>query len=329
MFSKFCALRSLLAIVGSLVVIPWLSGCATTATLQTLVPADFDVQGIESLAVMEIAGPEEMVPQLRQQSLEALRQSNFYQVVDPGPPPQLADADQQREVMLTAARRLGVDAIFTAEVQRRLKVGTEFGGVRLQFGDSEVHVQLSFRVIDARSGQVRHEQTVTESFVGEFGPPGFENAEAATEQLTADCLQQAIRSIVVTRQPLEVPLTSTIWPWGREHLEQGNRAARKGSWPVARQAWQQAVQTEPASAAALYSLGLACEAEHDYERARHWYTQARQHSDSKIYQEALQRVQLTEAGYQLATAQSTRPRGARQNPSISANPRPSEAGRLR
>ena len=322
MFSNFHDLRSLLAVFGCLMGITWSSGCATTATLQTFVPADFDVQGIESLAVMEIAGPEEMVPQLRQQCLEALRGSNFYQIVDPGPPPALNDASQQRDVMLGAARHLGVDAIFTAEVRRKLDVGTDFGGVRIQFGDSEVHVQLSCRVIDARTGELRHEHTITESFVGEFGAAGFENEDAVTVQLTADCLEQAIRSVVVTRQPLQVPLTSSSWPWGRKQLKEGNRAAQLGQWPVARQAWQQAVQTDPADAAALYSLGVACEAEYDYEAARHWYTQASQHANAEIYQQALQRVELTGTGYQQATAQLTRPRGVHQNPSISTNPGP-------
>ena len=312
------ALKSLLAGLSCLLVLSGTLGCATTATLPVFLPARFDVQGIEQLAVMEVAGPQGMTPQVRQQCVEELRKSGFYQIVDPGPPPQMADNSQQVQVMLAAAQRLGVDAIFTAELRREVDLGQDFGGVRIQFGDSKVHIQMTCRVIDARSGVVRHETTTTESFSGEFDEHRPETVESVVVALKDACIRKAIQQLVVTRQPVDVSLTSTAWPWSNAHLKQGNEAARNGDWAKARQAWQQAVDREPENSRALYSLGLACEAEHDYDLARHWYEQAHQNSDSKLHREALRRVELTADGYQRANAQLARPRNAVQETPVAS-----------
>ena len=52
------ALKSLLAGLFCLLALSGTLGCATTATLPVFLPARFDVQGIEQLAVMEVAGPQ-------------------------------------------------------------------------------------------------------------------------------------------------------------------------------------------------------------------------------------------------------------------------------
>ena len=303
------ALKSLLATFICLVALPWTLGCATTATLPVFLPAQFDVQGIEQLAVMEVIAPQGMTPRVRQQCVSELRKSGFYQIVDPGPPPQMA-----------AAHRLGVDAIFTAELRRDVDLGQDFGGVRIQFGDSEVHIQLTCRVIDVRSGVVRHETTITESFSGEFDEHRSETVESVTAGLKEACVKKAVQQLVVTRQPVEVGLTSTAWPWSNTHLKEGNRAASHGDWTTARQAWQQAVDSEPENARALYSLGVACEAEHDYDQARHWYQQAYRNTDSELHREALRRVELTADGYQRANSQLARPRNAAQESPIASQP---------
>ena len=313
-------LKSLLARLSCLLLLAGTLGCATTATLPVFLPARFDVQGIEQLAIMEVTGPQGMTQQVRQQCVEELRKSGFYQIVDPGPPPQMADNSQQVQVMLAAAQRLGVDAIFTAELRREVDLGQEFGGVRIQFGDSKVHVEMTCRVIDARSGVVRHETTITESFSGEFDEHRPETVESVIVGLKDACIRKAIQQLVVTRQPVDVNLTATAWPWSNTLLKQGNEAARNGDWARARQAWQQAVDREPEDSRALYSLGLACEAEHDYDQARHWYEQAQRNSDTELYREALRRVELTADGYQRSNAQLARPRNAAQQVPVASKP---------
>ena len=222
--------------------------------------------------------------------------------------------------MLAAAQRLGVDAIFTAELRREVDLGQEFGGVRIQFGDSKVHIEMTCRVIDARSGVVRHETTITESFSGEFDEHRPETVESVIVGLKDACIRKAIQQLVVTRQPVDVSLTSTAWPWSNTLLKQGNEAARNGDWARARQAWQQAVDREPENSRALYSLGVACEAEHDYDQARHWYEQAQRNSDTELYREALRRVELTADGYQRSNAQLARPRNAAQQVPVASKP---------
>ena len=68
---------------------------------------------------------------------------------------------------------------------------------------------------------------------------------------------------------------------GSEHIQRGNGLARRGDWRAAQSAWQAALAANPNDDAALYNLGLACEAQRDYRKAAGHYYSAQRRNDSE------------------------------------------------
>ena len=299
-----------LRLVAAIVFASTLSGCIGTkafrpqAELPKWLPPHAQASDIKRIAVVPFQGKAPLAETVRQDITQQLAAIGYFEVVEL--PPATADLTVGSEspqsgprtiyAGVLQARAWQVDTLVTGKVH----AGYQSSGVAgVSFGDPTVVVVIDLTVIDVASGQVRQRQQSTKTYKGEIEdkPGGPDSEDQLFRRLAGQCTNELLSNTFAQRTTVPVYLASAGSGAGAEHIQRGNGLAQRGDWGAAQSAWQAALATNPNDDAALYNLGLACEAQRDYRQAAGHYAAARRLNDSEPYREAVERVGVAERQY--------------------------------
>jgi hypothetical protein len=185
-------------------------------------------------------------------------------------------------------------------------------------------VTLAFKLIDARSGEIRVARQASHFFQGRM--VNGQGQLPSRERVLADLLQQCARDIVALLAPHEEEVKAVLaGEWyigpGMADLRRGNEAAVEGKWKEASAAWQSALDANPRNQPARVNLAIAA-------RARRDYAAARSHlapliiAGGQQHEAAVQRLHTEEGDLRRALAQAAarQPELARLPPVAEASP---------
>ena len=288
------------------------SGCATTATMTKLQPASADVSSVRRLAVLYCTGPEDSGPLTHNTIVSTLAENGYYSLVDPAELERfsaapLYDLDGKADtiVAIEAARQIRLDAILIPRIRYRREGGLDLGGSIVQIGDPTVTAAVDYQLIDVRTGRTLAKDRTTASYKGELTEDrtGPTSRQKVLARLMQEAAAKAAHKITPHQTQLDVYLAGATFGKGSGALRQGNKLALQGDWPRAMEHWQSALVENPDNDAALYNLGVACEAMNDFDGANRMYAAAAERSDNEMYREALARVERSGREYQVALTQ--------------------------
>lgn len=326
-------------VLPSLALFLALAGCANTATLHVWQPAQIDTTGIERLAVLDFRGPHESGQIARSTLVSQLWQDGFYTLVDqselegvrpasasgPAGSPDVGPA-------VAAARAAGVDALLVGDVvsyhaaddvttdqrfgffnsdERQGPAAGSVMGVGFENNETvnrEITASLAFQLIDARTGRILAARQSSYTEKGQLR--NGEGHLPAREATLAKCMHRCARDIVDMLTPRQIPmrveLATATFGRAAGEIRRGNARAAKGDWQAAEAHWRAALELDPDNHAAMYNLGLACEARFDYGRAEELYADALNGKQRGLYARALERLRGEREDYLLATSQRDR-----------------------
>lgn len=288
------------------------SGCGTTKTARLTAwrAAQFDVGGVERLAVLGFRAPAEVASLAKEATLEKLHQSRFYQIVpevNAGrykathlPLPDEPDGLHQ---IVSRGRQLNADAVLVGRVRKRIDDGKKIGNVTLQIGDPELAIKIDYYIVDMRSGNVRARQSVIRTQKEEGLASDRRLSDRAVDSLVKQCAEEMVSQITAGSETIDVQLARVNMGKGSSYIRDGNKLAGKGKWEEAAEEYIAAVEVNPDSHQAIYNVGLAAEAQGRFGEAEEMYRKAIMKSDESIYRDALARVSNTGNTYQLAQQQ--------------------------
>jgi tetratricopeptide (TPR) repeat protein len=275
-------------------------------------PASADISGLRRIAVTRFEGPEQLTDELQREISGVLSLSGAYQVCDPTPIQQAMTPWQGRSpesvyAALDAARRQGLDSILVGQVHRKADYGMNLGGTYVRMGDPKFSVNLSYELIDVRTGDIRARQSLQQRFQDEVSFRASDpNSEVnILKRLTGNCIQQLVADVAPHERSSKVKLAGGGLGIASGNLRKGNLAAAKGDWVKARQEWETVLSANPDSHAAHHNLGVAAEVAGDLPAAAAAYREAERRSPKDIYSEALARVQEAAEARPLVLAQRT------------------------
>ncbi len=337
------------------------AGCTQNVTLGVWRPAEFDVSGIQSLAVLDFEGPGNTGKSASSALVSQLWENGHYQLVNQsqlGQAGPVASADggpPNVQAALEAARAMGVDAVLTGQVVSYDVSDDVFRSQRFEVIDEDYRdkpnnvvnnlmgigfesnetlnrdgaVSLSFQLIDARTGQVRAARQTTHSFNGQM--TNGEGILPGRQSVLTDLLDACTRDIVVMLAPhrefTTASLSTPYFSTGSSEVRRGNTLAANGDWQGAARCWEGALETNPENHAAMHNLAVAREAQHDYRGAQELLSDALKIKNAGLYAKSLKRVSGESEQYRLTSLQfNTHEQGTDSGlPTIPASHQPSIA----
>jgi len=268
---------------------------------------------LRRLAVLQRGGKREEAAEAYAAVVASLQQSGAYQVVELEQlerfaPAQLlmSDGSVNMPVAMEAARRMHLDGLLTLEIRFVEPDGSMYGTKTFRIGDPVIAAGIRYELIDAWRGTVMDRNLVKSDFYRGELSSGRVSPTSETRVLSDLARQSGLKLanlLAPHQEEVEVKLAHASLGLGTSKLRQGVKAARQGDWQQARQLWNEAVQEDADNDAALYNLGVACEATGDHVAARQAYEAALRINDSSDYRAALDRVHLAESDMRLAQFQ--------------------------
>lgn len=287
------------------------TGCSSTASFRQLRPARVE-PSFHRLAVVNVPGHQEAAGEAGAIVWGRLQESGRYQLVSLERLQQASRAPilhQDRTLnsaaLLDAAGRAGVDGILTTRVRFVESDGTLYGSKSFRFGDPKIVAELKYELIDAGSGTVIARNRVqSDSYVVESSDGSDPGSEGRVMSDAARQIgQRAAEELLPHEAVVEVELAYQMVGSGAGDVRSGIAAAEDGDWQLARRHFSAAVEADGNNHAALYNLGLACEATGDLLQARRAYESALSLKPEDDYQQALTRLEHAEPEILLARAQ--------------------------
>ncbi|MFZ5519126.1 MAG: tetratricopeptide repeat protein [Candidatus Zhuqueibacterota bacterium] len=151
-------------------------------------------------------------------------------------------------------------------------------------------VSADFRLIDLKQGAVIYSQELAENYTS--GKMVREEGQTlpTDEAVRRQILMQINRHFIREISPRSVDVKRVVES-GPTLIDSGAVFARKGDWGKATEIWDQAKTMYPANSRVYYNLGLASEAQGDYESAEIYYRKAALlNAKSKLYQKAIEQI---------------------------------------
>ncbi len=299
---------------------------ASRVSVPVTKPAQVDIAGVKSIAIVDFAGPENSGAIASSMLTARLFESKFFQIVERERVVQIleehklamsgvVDATTAREV----GKLLGVDALIFGEVTAyslepdqvgtekvERKVGTgQYRTVRR--GNKEVReeimktvlvdqeyrirrgaVGVTFRMVKVETGELLAVKASSKSYDSGKVVAGRGTLKPR-EQILKELLAGAVEDFARQVAPYVVVERRPV-EGGKGMLKLGKKYAQKGLWSEAKSAFAQAVADEPLNPAAHYNLGLALEVLGDLDGAEAEYQRAIKLQPKDLYIDALARV---------------------------------------
>jgi tetratricopeptide (TPR) repeat protein len=316
-------------------------GCAPTAKLTVWRPAELDVAGIGRIAVVDFQGEGGSGAIARSAVLAQLAENRHYTLVDQVElarvqPAAFAEGLPDEAAAVAAARHAGVDAVLTGQVvsysaedtvqqDHHISIagagganskGNKAGGFGIGLDTNTLHerdasVSLAFKLIDARTGEIRDARQVSHTYEARVvnGQGEMPGRERILSDLLSKCSRDVVRAVAPHRVPVEVVLARQYWGNGLNALKRGNALAKSGDWAAAEAAWQEALKENPQNHAAYHNLAIASEARGDFEGATKHLNSAMKHYAATLYHQTYDRLIAERRDHAAAQTQiASRPR---------------------
>ena len=317
------------------------AGCAPKAKMMVLRPAELDVAGIGRIAVVDFQGQEGTGQIARSAVLAQLAENRHYTLVDQTElariqPAAFTQGLPDEAAAIAAARSAGVDAVLTGQVvsysaedtvqqDHHISIagaggastkGDKAGGFGIGLDTNTLHsrdasVSLAFKLIDARTGEIRDARQVSHSYEGRVvnGEGEMPGRERILSELLGKCSRDVVAAIAPHHERAQVVLARQYWGNGLNALRLGNALAKTGDWTAAEAAWKEALKNNPQNHAAHHNLALACEARGDFDAALTHLDHAMDHFAATLYHQTHERLVAERRDHQAAHSQiAARPR---------------------
>jgi hypothetical protein len=304
-------------------------------------PAELDISGVGRIAVVDFEGEGETGAIARSAVLAQLAENRHYTLVDQTElarvqPAAFTQGLDPEAAALAAARQAGVDAILTGQVVSysaedmvqqdhhitiaggggASSTGVKAGGLGIGFDTNTLHardasVSLAFKLIDARTGEIRDAKQVSHSYEARVvnGRGEMPGRERILSDLLSKCSRDVVASVAPHRVPVEVVLARQQWGNGMNAVRRGNDLAKSGDWAGAEAAWKSALERNPQNHAAYHNLALACEARGDFDGALENLNKAMKHYAATLYHQTHDRLAAERRDFAAAQTQiAARPR---------------------
>jgi tetratricopeptide (TPR) repeat protein len=156
----------------------------------------------------------------------------------------------------------------------------------------EATVGVAFRLIDVKSGKVLASRHVSKSYQGSVtnGDGFIPTRDRITTDLMHDCAADVLVMIAPFETPVDVSLLAPVWSTGSSTIRSGNEQAQLGDWEAAEAKYEQALEENPESDAAMHNLAIARAALYDYPAAEATIRQALETKKKSAYSEMLTRI---------------------------------------
>lgn len=291
------------------------AGCAPKRVqLQRWQAADVNMPGVRRIVVAPLAGDEKWRATAQELIHKELSTHPGVQVLPleqaagPVSPAGEGTAHQQRlQQALIQAEQMGADALLIGEVRIGLANANNIGVAQLTIGEPITRARLHYTLLDVHTGRVRCDDRAEHTIRGEYsrGRTDFMAEEQIKKRLVGQCVDSLAEKLIARRETIDVELAAG--DWSDKQLRRGNERARQGDWPGAIDAWQAALAGDGDNHAALYNLGVAHEALHEYPAARRYYQAAQDIEADRLYGNALARVETSAREHRTALLQSDVP----------------------
>jgi hypothetical protein len=170
----------------------------------------------------------------------------------------------------------------------------------LRYVIRQASLTIDYRVFEMDTGRIAAAGAFDENFNGKIGgdmsyaSANHKTGEIPTPAATMDEFSAKIATRLVAKlSRMKVTSMVKLDKGGNRKVRRGVALARDGEWEDAVQLWQEVISSEPASAAALYNLGVAHESIGDPENlgtAIDLYEKAAGYGDNRLYADAIARV---------------------------------------
>jgi tetratricopeptide (TPR) repeat protein len=169
----------------------------------------------------------------------------------------------------------------------------------------EATVGVAFRLLDAKTGKVLASRHVSKSFQGSVtnGEGFIPTRDRITADLMHDCAADVLLMIAPYELPVNVALSAPVWSKGSSTIRSGNEQARLGDWEAAEAKYEQALEENPASDAAMHNLAVARAAMYDYPAAEATIRKALESNKKSAYVDMQKRIADYGEGYNEVTRQ--------------------------
>jgi hypothetical protein len=306
-------------------------GCAPMATVKHWQPAEIDVSGMNRIAVSDFHG--EQGAAVAAALSARLWENNFYNLVELSEASSVQHAAYtpcaQQDCLLREARQTGVDGVILGEVREyrcedQVLQESEFlvhneeggkadGGEHLDVGFArrdrvrrEGTVTISFRLVDARTGEIRATREASHHYSGETGADDapLPTRGEVLDTLVHSCVDEFVTMLAPHETESQARLARGRWlRGGSRELRAGNRAAETGVWDDARDHWQEALDRNPDCDAALYNLAIDSAHRQNYSDAEEYAMRALQLRHTTVYAEGLEQIRRHRASCEAAQQQ--------------------------
>ena len=177
--------------------------------------------------------------------------------------------------------------------------------MQVQIGEFKHTISVEYLLIDTHTEQIRLSKTVTHSRSGEDDVLGQSQQKELLATVLSLCVNDVAQSIAPIATDLEIELARAGWG-APDGVAAGSRAAANGNWDEAERHWNDAVAQAPDCHAALFNLGVASEARHDFAQAQHYYQSAQTKQGGSKYDQAVSRTRTAAANYAQVVQQRER-----------------------
>ncbi len=310
-----------------------LMGCAHTAAVTCLEPAEIDVAGMNRIAVADFSG--EQGEAIAAVLSNRLWENQFYTVVDRSELTseiQTASYSEGESLqgVLAAAKSSNVDGVIVGNIVEYrcddLVLGATDVDIFNQTGSQgnsaqaesaieidfnqvvkrEGSVTIAFRLVDVETGEIRAAKQVSKHFQKEQinGEGELPTQGEVLQALTVQCLDEVVRMLAPHEMVCEMKFASCdFWTKGAGHVKKGRKLAEKGDWDGAEHHWGQALKQNPDNHAAMFNLSIAAARKQEYDVAEQYVLDALKLEHKTCYTTGLEKIRERRSAWTRATDQ--------------------------
>ncbi len=298
------------------------TGCAHTAVVTCLEPAEIDVAGMNRIAVADFSG--EQGEAIAAVLSNRLWENRFYTVVDRSELTseiQTASYSEGSSLqgVLAAAHQANVDGVIVGNIieyrcddlilgatdidvdifnqadsennspQANSTIDIDFNQVVRREGS----VTIAFRLVDVETGEIRAAKQVSKNYQGEQvnDQGNLPTQGEVLQMLTGQCLDEVVKMLAPHETACEMKFASCdFWTKGSASVRKGLKAVEKGDWNGAENHWTQAIQQNPKNHAAMFNLSIAAARRQEYDIAEQYVLDALKLEHKTCYTTGLEKI---------------------------------------
>lgn len=162
--------------------------------------------------------------------------------------------------------------------------------VEQHFRFRKAKIGAAFQLIDLKRGASILSRELTENYISDKLVKEESHRIPPDDEIKNRLIVKMVQNFFREIAPRTVSIRRTIEK-GIALIDSGAIHARAGRWNRAQEFWDQAQKVHPTDARVYYDLGLACEAQGDYEAAEIYYKKASLlNPKKKLYQKASENI---------------------------------------